>query len=738
MQLKHLLKRAIALALILALLLSLSACGDPDAVNDALSAMGFIPEIDPTEKLPNSAWINSDLEGSVTESSQLNLQDDFHATVNRNWFLEHEAQGNELINSFSEIEESLQENQTLLLHRGTEFDPDPNIMSKDTLDHLLDLVWDMIDLSSNQEKRSELGVEPLRPYLEAINEIDSLEEMTQYLQNNDKTNLTGEDFFNVFVDKPVNTRDFYTVYVTSPTHHILVENHDYCSSGYDSYYVFQLTKTALNHVLGQLGYTEAEVENLLLRCYTFERSISFMLPTHAEGNSERYLTRAHKSYTLEDIQKLQGNFPLTQLLEEKGVAGSETFRILEPGFLSYMGSFYKEKNLETLKAYFTVHTVLDSLLYLDETCREMGVEIHNIKDFDKVDQITSYSDVDTSDPETHETVKFASTMGHYIMPLISEPFQLAYIGAFCSSETKAQITAMVNGILDFYVDLLGNIEWLSQETRDLAVEKVQKTAVRIMYPDVLPDYSSLDYGSYEEGGNLLDAYAAIIQMKQAPDAQKVNQPVKRTDWDLDAMSTLDVNAYNEHTSNGIVILSGILAGDFMYDSDAPIEQNYGRLGTVLGHELTHSFDTTGYAYDSEGLPFGWWTNEDEVALRIRSDRLSNHYSQMYVFPEANGLPYDGDRVKGEAISDMGGVKCMLALAEEIPDFNYDLFFRSFASMWTMQTSYAKETDLVLDVHPLGFLRTNVTLQQFDKFFETYGIGPGDGMYLAPEDRILVW
>ena len=176
----------------------------------------------------------------------------------------------------------------------------------------------------------------------------------------------------------------------------------------------------------------------------------------------------------------------------------------------------------------------------------------------------------------------------------------------------------------------------------------------------------------------------------------------------------------------------------MYDPDAPIEQNYARLGTIVGHEVSHSFDTTGYAFDSEGLAYGWFTNEDEVALRQRSDKLASYYSKLMYLPR-NNMPYTGTTVQGEAISDMGGVKCMLTLAEEIPDFDYDLFFRSFASMWARQTSYSVESNQAgQDEHPLGFFRTNVTLQQFDKFFETYGIGPGDGMYLAPEDRILVW
>jgi putative endopeptidase len=462
-----------------------------------------------------------------------------------------------------------------------------------------------------------------------------------------------------------------------------------------------------------------------------------MLPTSGEREQKSYNDRSDKIYTLEDISKRQGNFPLTELLEDAGVSHSETFRIMEPVFLNFLGSYYKETNLDILKSYFMIHTVLEALPYLDETCQTMGAEILNIRDVTHQNPPAPVPPTDPTDAKAMEEYEAQVFMQGYIKPLLFEPFQLAYIGSFCSSEAKQQISKMVDDILDYYVEHLGSIDWLSQQTRDFAVEKVKKTAVMVMYPDVLTDYSSLEYGNYEEGGNLLDAFAAIHQLKNAPEAEKVNQPVNRADWDLDEVSTLDVNAYNSPQINAITVPVGILAGDFVYDPDAPIEQNYARLGAIVGHEITHSFDTTGYVFDADGLPYGWWTNEDEVALRVRSDRLANYYSQIAHMP-GNPMTYDGKIVQGEAMSDMGGVKCMLTLAEEIPDFDYDLFFRSYASLWAYQTSFMMENHRAQDEHPIGFLRTNVTLQQFDKFFETYGIGPGDGMYLAPEDRILVW
>ena len=735
MQLKQIMKRAVALVLTLSLLIGLTGCSSSDAVRNMLSMFGVNVDYQPGDRLKNSTWINSDLEGSIDETTELNLKDDFHTTVNRDWFLENDAEGDEMIDSFSYISEALMENQIRLLTAGTQFDADPNVMSQETLDHLLDLLWDMMDLAGNLEKRNALGVAPLGPYLEAIEQIDSMDEMTEYLKNTDGKNITTEIFFNFGVNAPDNSRDFNTVHIMYPNNIMLNDFHAYKSISYGNYELLQEISAVLEYVLREFGYTQKQVRQLVKDCYAFEARIAYLAPSSNDINDRaNYLKRGHKIYTLEDIQKLQGNFPLTELLENAGVAHSETFRVYEPGLLDFMGSFYKERNLDKLKAYFTVHTVLDALPYLDETCQTMH---QNIEQALSTDEIITIDEPDTSEPENPEVARLADLYVDYIDPLLPVPFELAYIGSYCTSSAKQGLLNMLEDIRTYYVELLANTEWMSPETREKAIDKMQKMKFRVMYPDVLPDYSGLIYQGYEDGGNLLDAVAAIRKVNDAPSAEKVNQPVDRTDWNLKTLPTTTVNAANETTLNSILIFSGILAGDFMYDENAPIEQNYGRLGTILGHEITHSFDTNGYTLDAEGLAYGWWTNEDEVAFRLRSDKLVSYYTGLYIYPGMD-TTYNGTLVQTEAISDMGGMKCMLALAEKIPDFDYDLFFRSYASTWRTQTSFVKEMELASDVHPLHFLRTNVTLQQFEKFYETYGIGPGDGMYLAPEDRISVW
>ena len=190
------------------------------------------------------------------------------------------------------------------------------------------------------------------------------------------------------------------------------------------------------------------------------------------------------------------------------------------------------------------------------------------------------------------------------------------------------------------------------------------------------------------------------------------------------------------TENSINILAGYVAGGGTFSADAPLERNMAIIGYVIGHEITHGFDTSGYEYDKDGRYFNWWSYEDQEQFQIRADRLQKYYSGLTPIP--GSVAYQGYLVVGEAIADMGGLKCVLIEAAKHPGFDYDLFFRSYAELYKEKQTYYMETVNASDVHPLNFLRVNVTLQQFDEFLNTYDIQPGDGMYLAPADRIRVW
>ncbi len=167
------------------------------------------------------------------------------------------------------------------------------------------------------------------------------------------------------------------------------------------------------------------------------------------------------------------------------------------------------------------------------------------------------------------------------------------------------------------------------------------------------------------------------------------------------------------------------------------EEKYGALGAVIGHEISHAFDSNGAQFDENGSLNNWWTDADMAAFGERVSKLADYFDKIVAFDD--GTPNSGKLVQAEATADMGGIRVMLMLAEKIDGFDYDRFFRAYAHLWQwVESLQASEQYALSDPHPRCYQRVNVTLQQFDEFLETYGVKEGDGMYLAPQDRIAVW
>ena len=166
------------------------------------------------------------------------------------------------------------------------------------------------------------------------------------------------------------------------------------------------------------------------------------------------------------------------------------------------------------------------------------------------------------------------------------------------------------------------------------------------------------------------------------------------------------------------------------------EELYAGIGTVIGHEISHAFDTSGAQFDANGQLNNWWSEEDYAAFQARAQKLIDYYNTMTAFGE---YKVQGDNIQKEAIADMAGIKCMLGILSKEENIDYRIFFEKYANLWVrMNTREFEYTCLMQDSHPLHYLRTNATVQQFDEFINTYGIKEGDGMYLDPEKRVLVW
>ena len=162
---------------------------------------------------------------------------------------------------------------------------------------------------------------------------------------------------------------------------------------------------------------------------------------------------------------------------------------------------------------------------------------------------------------------------------------------------------------------------------------------------------------------------------------------------------------------------------------------YAKLGTVIGHEISHAFDPTGAQFDKDGNFANWWTEEDNKVFMERTEKMAAYFNAMHPW---EGQNFFGQIMTGEACADMAGLKCMLLIAAEKENFDYDAFFRAYADLWLTKDTLQRAYTRIYDTHPMSYLRINATLQQYDEFLNFYDIKEGDGMYLAPEDRVAIW
>ena len=420
--------------------------------------------------------------------------------------------------------------------------------------------------------------------------------------------------------------------------------------------------------------------------------------------------------SMEELKELSPVYPLTEIMEADGFDGWERINLTQPKWLERMNEIYTEENVEKMKAYLITNYLQSNASIVDEeTYREM--------------QRISRQLAGITESDTDEKIAYS-----FASSCLSNSISRVYVEKYMTEETKQDITAIIEEVIATYRGMLEQEEWLSEETRQMAVRKLDHIKINAAYPDKWEDTSDITFKTKEEGGTLPEAMEALKRANyQKNYIGKMNQQVDPEIW---MVGVTEVNAYYNPSDNSINIIAGIL-GDPFYSPEMSEEEKLAGIGMVIGHEISHAFDTSGAQFDENGALADWWTQEDMQAFNDRAAKLIECYDQ--IVPLAGDKNYSGALIQGEAIADMGGVKCMMEMAKNRENFDYDKFFRAFAKVWRSKETLEYEKQLIqLDTHPLDYLRVNMTLMQIPEFYETYGIAEGDGMYMASEERIAVW
>ena len=322
--------------------------------------------------------------------------------------------------------------------------------------------------------------------------------------------------------------------------------------------------------------------------------------------------------------------------------------------------------------------------------------------------------------------------------VLGEAVGQMYVEKYFPAEAKARMKELVGNLQKALGERIQNLDWMSDETKARAQEKLSTFVVKIGYPDKWKDYTTLDIKNDSYYENMKRA----SQWRLADNVSRYGKPVDRDEW---FMTPQTVNAYYNPTTNEICFPAGILQYPF-FDMNADDAFNYGAIGVVIGHEMTHGFDDQGRQYDKDGNLKDWWEQADADKFKERAQVIIDFYNNIEVLP---GLHGNGSLTQGENIADHGGLKIAYQAFKNATKDNplpvkdgftpEQRFYIAFATVWGQNITEAEIRNRTKsDPHALGRWRVNGTMPQLDTWYEAFNISESDPMYIAPEKRVNVW
>ena len=568
--------------------------------------------------------------------------------------------------------------------------------------------------------RNKAGLAPLRPYLSKINAVKNIKDLQKLMMEMEATGGVG--FFGLYVGADKKDSNKNVVYL-GPGSLGLPDRDYYVSADKDptekrAKYVLHVAK-----MLNFLGETNKKAADNAKRILAFETSMSAPRFDRVEARDGR---KSYNPMTIAELQKLVPAINWDLFLNTVGYKNLNTIVVSQPKYMAALQTLFAQGNVEDWKAYMKWN-----LLRGASTELSTGLETANWDFYSKT--LSGAVQQKPLEERALQTINGAT----------GEALGKLYVDKMFPAEAKAKAAKMIDYVVRAYANRINNLTWMSAETKVKALEKLNKMTIKIGYPDKWKDYSKLQIKSPNEGGSYFENSRQIAMWRDAEDLAKLGKPVDKTTW---GMSPQTVNAYYSPSFNEIVFPASILQPPF-YNYMADDAVNFGGIGAVIGHEISHGFDDSGARYNADGNLVDWWTETDLKQFTALTGDLAAQYSKLEPIP---GTFVDGKFTLGENIGDLGGVNSALDglklyLKENgtpglIDGYTPEQrFFISWSTIWRSKLRDEAMKNMVkTDPHSPGIYRAYVPLQNVDAFYEAFNIQSTDGMYIAPEKRVRIW
>ncbi|MFT5997620.1 MAG: putative endopeptidase [Neolewinella sp.] len=575
----------------------------------------------------------------------------------------------------------------------------------------------IFDTKLATDDRNKLGVSPLQSALADIDGIASIADLQKVLATNP---AVGSPFLSLSAFPDLNNSSVNAAYV-GPNGLGLPDRDFYLEQDTKSKEIREEYINHISRMLQFLGDEEPVAMESAQKILDYETQL-------AEPRLDKVQSRDARNFnnprSIAELQKMIPAMDVQQFLKDLGVSEDvDTVIVTQPKYVAAMQEFLTATPLEDVKTMLRWHTVADA-------AGRLTTEIEDANWGFYAKYLNGAKEQRPADERALNTVNGS----------VGEALGQLYVDEKFPPEAKAKAEEMIADVIAAYQSRIKQLDWMSEETKVKAVEKLDKFTVKIGYPNEWEDFSKMEVAADK---SYFDNMQAVSKWARDKNLSEIGQPVDKSEW---GMSPQTVNAYFNPLNNEIVFPAAILQPPF-YDYLADDAVNYGGIGAVIGHEISHAFDDSGARFDGDGNLANWWTEADLVEFTKRGDALAAQYSAIEVL---DSVYINGKFTLGENIGDLGGVLgaydgLQLNYAkngrpDDVDGFTAEQrFFMSWATVWrTLSRDDALRNQVKTDPHSPGRSRATQPLVNIDEFYEAFDIKEGDGMWLAPEKRVRIW
>ncbi len=640
--------------------------------------------------------------------------DDFFRYVNGSWFDKAEIPDDRnRWGSFDELRQNTDQDVLAILKNAAEnkeLDPNSDQMKAvNVFETYLDL-----------ETRNKLGIQPIQSTLNQINAVKNTNDIIELLK--EKLPEGGLGFFGLYVSADALDSNKNTVYV-SPGRIGLPDRDYYVSNDNDSKDKREKYELHVARMLQFLEIDAASAKKQATRVLALETK---MAESRLDRVARRDRRNTYNPMSLRDLQKLTPSINWSNIFQTAGLKNVEEVVVTMPKYMETLELLLKTSSIEDLKAYMRWTLINKSTGTLTTEIDEANFDFYS----------RTLTGALAQRPIEERALQVVNgTVGEALGKL--------YVEEKFPAEAKEIAKEMVDYVFKAFENRINNLPWMTPSTRQGAIEKLRKSTVKIGYPDKWEDYSKLIIQSKDQGGTYYENVRNVATWRFNKNMNDYGKPVDKTRW---GMAPQTVNAYFNPTNNEIVFPAAILQSPF-YDYKADMAVNFGGIGAVIGHEISHGFDDSGSRYNADGNLVNWWTDDDLKQFTGLGGALADQYSQLEPLPDTF---VDGKFTLGENIGDLGGVNAAydglkLYLKDKghpglIDGFTPEQrFFISWATIWrTKMRDEAIKNQVKTDPHAPGMYRAYVPLQNVDAWYEAFNIEPKDNLYVEPEKRVKIW